>query len=157
LTRLLVDLVKKVFSELRVRTVRIDLNPDIVTPSDGSLPPVEYNMHVEDNLYGVAGPNRMQWAMQCSIAGLIGVLGENEPDIHPSQPDTKKFFKHTVSHTQRQLGYITDTHTMSISIPTDKQEELLSNLVNNWGPTSSRNHFTLTKAVELLGTLVSMC
>jgi hypothetical protein len=46
---------------------------------------------------------------------------------------------------------------MSISIPTNKQEELLSDLVNNWGPTSSQNHFTLTKAVELLSTLVSMC
>jgi hypothetical protein len=46
---------------------------------------------------------------------------------------------------------------MSISIPTDKGEELLSNLVNNWGPTSGRNHFTLTEAAELLGILISMC
>jgi hypothetical protein len=46
---------------------------------------------------------------------------------------------------------------MSISIPTDKQEELLSDLVNNWEPTSGRNHFTVTEATELLGILVSMC
>jgi hypothetical protein len=95
--------------------------------------------------------------MRCSIAGLIGVLGDNEPDIRPSQPDTEKFFKNTVSYTRRQLKYITDTRTMLISIPTNKREELLSNLVNNWGPTSGRNQFTLTKAAELLGILVSMC
>ena len=132
-------------------------NPGIVTPSDGSFPPVEYNMHVDDNLYGAAGPDQMRWAMRCSIAGLIGVLGDNEPDIRPSQPDTEKFFKNTVSHTRRQLGYITDTRTMSISIPADKREELLSNLINNWGPTSGRDRFTLTEAAELLGVLVSMC
>jgi hypothetical protein len=40
---------------------RVDqFNPGIVTPSNGSLPTaVEYNMHVDDNLYGAAGPDQM--------------------------------------------------------------------------------------------------
>ena len=41
--------------------------------------PTTYHMHVDDNLYAAPGINHMKWAMQCSIAGLQGILGENEP------------------------------------------------------------------------------
>ena len=114
-------------------------------------------MYVDDNLYAAASPDDMRWAMRCSIAGLIGVLGDNEPDLRPSQPDTEKFFKTPVSYMRRQLGYITNTRTMTISIPDDKREELLNNLTTKWGPASGRTYFTLTEAAELLGVLVSMC
>jgi hypothetical protein len=69
----------------------------------------------------------------------------------------EKFFKTPVSHTRRQLGYITNTRTMSISIPDDKRQELLTKLEKNWGPASGRTAFTLSEAAELLGILVSMC
>jgi hypothetical protein len=144
--------------EFKFPEARADrFNPGVVTPLDGSLPPVEYNMHVDDNLYAAAGEENMRWAMRCSIAGLWGVLGDNEPAIRPSQPDMEKFFKSIVSHTRRQLGYITNTRTMSISIPDDKRQELLTTLQNKWGPTSGKNSFTLSEAAELLGVLVSMC
>jgi hypothetical protein len=120
--------------EFKFPEARADrFNPGVVMPSDGSLPPVEYNMHVDDNLYAAAGADQMRWAMRCSIAGLLGVLGDNEPEIRPSQPDTEKFFKSTVSHIRRQLGYITNTRTMSISIPDDKRQELLITLEKKMG------------------------
>jgi hypothetical protein len=132
-------------------------NQGIVIPTDGSHPPTEYNMYVDDNLYAAASHDDMRWAMRCSIAGLIGVLGDNEPDLRPSQPDTEKFFKTPVSYMRRQLGYITNTRTMTISIPDDKRQELLDTLTTKWGPASGRSYFTLTEAAELLGVLVSMC
>jgi hypothetical protein len=111
-------------------------NPGITMPTDGTRPPTEYNMYVDDNLYAAASPDDMRWAMRCSIAGLIGVLGDNEPDLRPSQPDTEKFFKTPVSYMRRQLGYITNTRTMTVSIPEDKRQELLTTLITKWGPTS---------------------
>jgi hypothetical protein len=41
--------------------------------------------------------------------------------------------------------------------PHHVNQKLLTNLVENWGPTSGRNYFTLSEAAELLGVLVSMC
>jgi hypothetical protein len=84
-------------------------------------------------------------------------MGGNDPDLRADQPDHLKFFRDKVSHTRRQLGYITNTRTMMVSIPEDKCQALLTNLVDNWGPTSGRRDFTLSEAAELLGVLVSMC
>jgi hypothetical protein len=47
--------------------------------------------------------------------------------------------------------------TMMVSIPEDKRQALLTDLVDNCGPTSGRQYFTLSEAAELLGVLVSMC
>jgi hypothetical protein len=112
-------------------------NPGAVIPSPGSPPSIQYNMHVGDNnLYATAGVEHMKWAMRCSIASIQGILGENEPDLQPCQPDTKKNFLSAVSHTQRQLGYVTDTQTMRVGIPDDKRKEFFEILVNNWGSSS---------------------
>jgi hypothetical protein len=81
-------------------------------------------------------------------------MGGNDPDLWADQPDRVKSFRDKVSHTRRQLGYITNTCTMMVS---DKRQALLTNLVNKWGPKSGRRHFTLSEAAELLGVLVSMC
>jgi hypothetical protein len=69
----------------------------------------------------------------------------------------KERVKEPVSHTRRQLGYITNTRTMMVTIPEDKRQALLHTLVKKWGPTSGRHFFTLSEAAELLGVLVSMC
>jgi hypothetical protein len=53
-------------------------NPGVALPLDSSFPPVEYNMHVDDNLYAAAGINQMKWSMRCSIAGLQRIMGENQ-------------------------------------------------------------------------------
>ena len=55
-------------------------------------------MHVDDNLYAAVGIAGIQWAMRCSIAGIIGVLSDNEPDLRSEQPDMEKFLKDKVSH-----------------------------------------------------------
>jgi hypothetical protein len=94
--------------------------------------------------------------MQCSIDGLIRVMGGNDPDLWMDQPDQVTFFCDKVSHTHQQLGYITNTRTMMVSIPEDKRQALLTDLVDNWGPTSGHHYFTLSEAAELLGVLVSM-
>jgi hypothetical protein len=65
-------------------------------------------------------------------------MGGNDPDLRADQPDSVKFFCDKVSHTGRQLGYITNTRTMVVLIPEDKRQALLTNLVDKWGPTSGR-------------------
>ena len=132
-------------------------NPGIPQPADGSLPPTEFNMHVDDALYAAAGKSRMLWAMRCSIGGLIGIMGENEPHLRASQPDMDKFLREVVSHVRHQLGYVTNTRTMIVSIPAEKRAKLLKELQDNWGPLSSRQSFTVSEAAELLGVLVSLC
>jgi hypothetical protein len=95
--------------------------------------------------------------MRCSIDGLVCVMGGNAPDLWVDQPDCVKFFCDEVSHTHRQLGYITDTRTMKVTIPEDKCQALVDELVNNWGPTLRCQYFKLSEAAEFLGVLVSLC
>jgi hypothetical protein len=84
-------------------------------------------------------------------------MGGNAPDLRADQPDRVKFFRDKASHTRRQLGYITDTRTMMVTIPEDKRQALVDELVNNWGPTSRRQYFKLSEAAKLLGVLVLLC
>ena len=98
----------------------------------------------------------MRWAMRCSIAGIQEILGVNEPALRSCQPDLDKFFSHPVSHIRRQLGYVTDTRTMCVTIPEDKRQAFLQ-LLTKWGSTSRRYSFTLSEAAELLGTYVYLC
>jgi hypothetical protein len=132
-------------------------NPGAMILADGSYPAAPFPMHVDDCLYAAVGQRWMRHLMRCSIDGLVRVMGGNAPDLRADQPDRVKFFRDEVSHKRRQLGYITDTRTMMVSIPADKRQALLTNLVDKWGPTSGRRHFTLSEAAELLGVLVSMC
>jgi hypothetical protein len=78
-------------------------------------------------------------------------MGGNAPDLWAYQPDR------VVSHTRQQLRYITDTCTMMVTIPEDKRQALINELVNNCGPTSRRQSFKLMEAAKLLGVLVSLC
>jgi hypothetical protein len=132
-------------------------NPGAVIPFPGSPPSVQFNMHVNNNLYAAAGNEHMKWAMRCSIAGIQGILGENEPHLRSCQPDTKKFFLSAVSYTRRQLGYRTDTRTMQVGIPDDKRKKILENLVNNWGSSSWKYSFILSNAAEVLGVFIYLC
>jgi hypothetical protein len=132
-------------------------NPGVMIMTDGSYPAAPFPMHVDDCLYAAAGQRWMRHLMRCSIDGLVRVMGGNAPDLRADQPDRVKFFRDEVSHTRRQLGYITDTRTMMVTIPEDKRQALVDELVNNWGPTSRRQSFKLSEAAELLGVLVSLC
>jgi hypothetical protein len=114
-------------------------------------------MHVDDNLYAAAGIKHMQWAMRCSIAGLQGILGENAPDLRSCQPNLEMFFLYTVSHTRRQLGYVTDTRTMRVTVPNDKRQELLDNLRTNWSLNSRRYLVLLSDAAKVLGLFIYLC
>jgi hypothetical protein len=131
-------------------------NPGVELPTDGSVVPTEYNMHVDDNLYAAAGVDRMKWAMRCSIAGLQAILGDNDPAHRPCQPDLDKFLSHPVSFERRQLGYVTNTRTMTVTIPEDKRTSFLA-LLRTWGSGSRRSSFTLREAAELLGVFIYLC
>ena len=144
--------------ELRFTEARADkYNPGVPRPPDGSFPPVAYNMHVDDNLYAAAGVAHMKWAMRCSIAGLQDVLGGNAPELRSCQPDLEKFFQQTVSYERRQLGYVTNTRTMMVTIPDDKRHEMLTLLQNSWGFAAKRYSFQLREAAEVLGLLMYLC
>jgi hypothetical protein len=132
-------------------------NPGAPSSSDDSMPSVAYNMHVDDNLYAAAGVEHMRWAMRCSIAGLQTIMGPNEPTLRPCQPDLEKFLKEPVSYERRQLGYITNTRTMLVTIPDDKRNEVLTLLRNNWSSGARRYTFRLREAAEVLGLLTYLC
>jgi hypothetical protein len=135
---------------------RADLyNPGVPLPPRGTMPSVVYNMHVDDNLYAAAGKEHMQWAMRCSIAGLQGILGDNEPALRACQPDLEKFLAQDVSYCRRQLGYVINTRSMMVTIPEDKRCDFLQLLQSKWGP--QRVSFLLSEAAELLGIFVYLC
>jgi hypothetical protein len=114
-------------------------------------------MYVDDNLYATAGKEQMRWAMRCSIAGLQEILGENDPDLRPCQPDLAKFLSQPVSHIRHQLGYITNTCTMMVTIPDDKRQEFLHLLRTKWSSTATQHYFYLADAAEVLGVIVYLC
>jgi hypothetical protein len=114
-------------------------------------------MHVDDNLYVATGEQQMHWAMWCSIAGLQMIFGPNEPDLHPCQPDLEKFLAHPVSFECHQLGYITNTRTMTVTIPDDKCQEMLTTLREKWASTSQWFSFHLCDASKVLGLFIYLC
>jgi hypothetical protein len=131
-------------------------NPGAPPAITDTIIPTAYHMHVDDNLYAAPGIDHMKWAMRCSIAGLQGILGENEPTLRPSQPDLEKFFSHPVTYTRRQLGYTINTRTMTVSIPDDKRTNFIT-LIQPWSSGSPRYSFTLREGAEILGNFVSLC
>jgi hypothetical protein len=50
-----------------------------------------------------------------------------------------------------------DTRTMMITIPEDKCQALVDELVNNWGLMLRHQYFTPSEAAKLLGVLVLLC
>jgi hypothetical protein len=48
--------------------------------------------------------------MQCSIEGLVQMMGENEQDWVADEPDAHKFFPEEMSHTHHQQ-VTNSTHT----------------------------------------------
>lgn len=128
-------------------------NPGVLDES-GKQRPTEFNMHVDDNLYAAAGEEQMRWSMRCSIDALNIIMGGMDPATRPNPCDFDKFVRETVSHQRRQLGYVTDTRLLTVTIPEDKREDMLKLLQSTWGP--HRRSFTLVEAAKLLGTLVSM-
>ena len=100
-------------------------------------------MHINDNLFAAVRILGIRWAMRCSV-GLAGVLGDNEPALWSEQPDMEKFLKDEVGFQQWQLGLIINTHTLDITIPADKHEEIII-LLHEW---IAKSHFYLRQAAE---------
>jgi hypothetical protein len=68
-------------------------NPGVMIMADGSYPAAPFPMHVNDCLYAAAGQRWMCYlVMQCSIDGLVCVMGDNAPNLWADQPDHVKFF-----------------------------------------------------------------
>lgn len=133
---------------------RDKFNPGVLD-ENGQPSPTEYNMHVDDNLYAEVGEEEMRWAMRCSIHALNIIMGGPDPTVRPNPTDFDKFVREIVSYRRRQVGYVTDTRKMTVSIPEDKREAMIYLLGVTWGP--MRRSFTLSEAAQLLGTLVSLC
>ena len=91
-----------------------------VLAADGSPLPVPFHMHVDDNLYAAAGQERLRWAMRCSIHALYQVMGDPDPTARANPVDFDKFVRDTITHQRIQLGFLTDTRTMEVTIPDDK-------------------------------------
>ena len=125
-----------------------------VLDENGNQEPTEYNMHVDDNLYAEVGEERMRWAMRCSIHSLNIIMGGCNPTERPNPTDFDKFVRETVSHRRCQIGCVTDTRLMTVTIPDEKREAILTLLRQEWGP--HRRSFTLLEAARLLGTLISL-
>lgn len=112
-------------------------------------------MHVDDNLYAAAGEDNMRWAMRCSIHALNILMGEPDPTVRPNPVDFDKFTRELVGYERRQLGYLTNSRLLSVTIPNDKRESMLHELTTSWGP--HRRSFKLLEAAQLEGTLASLC
>ena len=79
-------------------------------------------MHVDDNLFAAVDIPGIQWAMHCSITGLNGVLSDKELVLQSKQLDMEKFLKNEVGYKCQQLGLISNTCTLDITILDDKCE-----------------------------------
>jgi hypothetical protein len=139
-------------------TVFVQACPDKFNPrlldDNGNKEPTEYNMHIDHNLYAEIEEERMRWAMRCSIHSLNIVMGGCNPTECPNPTDFDKFICEIISHQCCQIGYITCTHLMAITIPDDKCEAILNLLHQEWDPHC--HSFTLLEAARLLGMLISL-
>jgi hypothetical protein len=104
-------------------------------------------MHIDNILYAEVGKERMKWAMRCSIHALNIIMGSSDPDLCPNPTDFDKVIQEIVSHLRRQLGYVTDTRQMIVTIPDEKCKAMLKLLSNQWRPHQCA--FTLLEAARL--------
>ena len=115
--------------------------------------PITYHMHMDNNLYAAVGITGIWWAMHCSIAEIISMLSNNEPDLCSEQSDIEKFLKDEVSYEHHQLRLIVNTRTLDVTIMPNKHEETIEMLV----ACTEKSQFYLQEVAELLSTLVSLC
>jgi hypothetical protein len=139
-------------------TVFVQACPDKFNPGvlhdNRNQEPTEYNMHVDNNLYAEIEEERMRWAMRCSIHSLNIIMGGCNPTECPNPTDFDKFIRKIVSHQCCQIGYVTDTRLMAITIPDDKRKAILNLLHQEWGPHCCS--FTLLEVARLIGMLISL-
>ena len=87
---------------------------------------------------------------QCSAESLFQTMGFDLPHLRRSNLSMDKYYQIVCSYIQTQLGLEINTRTMSVSLPTDKRDNLL-NLLRHWH--TQRKSFVIKEASSLLGKL----
>ena len=64
--------------------------------------------------------------MTDSLEALFRTMGHDKPEVRRSNVSIEKYFNLTVSHTQTQRGLRVNTRDMIVSLPSPKQQDLVS-------------------------------
>ena len=93
----------------------------------------------------------MKVALAYSIEALYDILSHLDEAIWKSPLLLDKYYKSLCSYSHKQLSRLVDTRRLIVSIPKEKQAEVLHILCTIWY--KMRKSYTIREIVELLGTL----
>jgi len=108
-----------------------------------------HNTFVDDNTIADI-PSRMKQAMAASAESLFRLMGHPEPTLRRSPLSMEKYYQAMCSFEKKQLGYLINTRTMSVTFSPEKFDSILSTL-SNWH--DQRRSYTLKEAATLAGSL----
>ena len=117
---------------------------------NGIETPTKNNMYVDNNLL-VDTWDRLKIALACSIEALYDILGHPNETLRKSPLSLDKYFEGLYSYSRKQLGRLINTRKLTVSIPDEKRQAVLTTLKSTWH--KKRKSFTIREIAELLGTL----
>jgi len=120
-----------------------------VLDTSGSPVNTPHNTFVDDNTIAEVRP-RMRQAMAASAESLFHLIGHPDTTQRRSPLSMEKYYQAQCSHVKKQLGYLIDTRTMTVSFPTEKFN-LITSTLSHWH--AKRKKYTLKEAATLAGCL----
>jgi hypothetical protein len=126
-----------------------------VYDAQGNIRPTKFNTHVDDNMYADITPQRMRWAMRCSIQALNVMLGFPDLPRRQNAVDHEKFLRETVGYLRIQIGFEINTRDLVVALPTQKEAATYKLLQSTWG--KHRRQFNLREAADLCGNMAHNC
>jgi hypothetical protein len=73
-------------SNVHFERIQVDCFNQGVFDGNGAYKPMQFNMHIDDNLYAKVGIEWIHWAMHCSIQALNIIMGGPNPDLYQIPP-----------------------------------------------------------------------
>jgi len=108
-----------------------------------------HNTFVDDNCIAEIR-SRMPQAMAASVESLFTILGQPDHSSRRSPLSMDKYYQAECSHTKKQLGYLINTRSMTVSFPNEKFKKMI-NILHQWH--AKRKSYMVRQAAELAGNL----
>jgi hypothetical protein len=123
-----------------------------VIDTNGEQAPTPHHYYVDDGVYAeIFDTLRIKRAVAASIEAIFILLGDSHLQHRQDPVSFDKVIEMVISWTNRVLGHMIDTNKLTVGVPRDFLNTVVSSLRSSWG--DHRKCFTVPQAAELTGQL----
>ena len=123
-----------------------------VLQEDSTPASTPHHYYVDDGVYSeILDRQRIEQALAASIEAIFILLGESDLFRRQDPVSFDKCVEMIISHINKVLGHMVDTHRLTVSTPDSFIEEVVDMLNTTWG--KHRRSFSIKEAEELTGKL----